>query len=304
MVRLVIWDAIVPIMMSLEWALLFWRRPGTRLYTNQWWHSSVTHICVTEHQLIDTNTFPCCHWTETGLLTSQIARAIGSMSIRYRYDAKVSDRYLIDVDPMVFAIGDVDNWTKRLTLGIRQLQMYSYEYKYLILDKILLKYVYFTITQRWFCIVTTWRNDDRISWRMYVSTILKGLATQFDYTLHLYVHVRMNIPWWRHQMERFSASLVLCQGNPPVTGGFPSQGPVRRSFGVFFDLHPNKRLNKQRRRWWFETLSRSLWRHRNASYDCPSTSEVNLEDVGIVGLARTIRNHNKMETEIFLGVSI
>ena len=35
--------------------------------------------------------------------------------------------------------------------------------------------------------------------------------------------------WWRHQMETFSASLALCEGNPPVTGGFPSQRPVTRS---------------------------------------------------------------------------
>ena len=39
--------------------------------------------------------------------------------------------------------------------------------------------------------------------------------------------------------------LALCDGNPPVTGGFPSQRPVTRSFGVFFDLRLNKRLSKQ-----------------------------------------------------------
>ena len=26
--------------------------------------------------------------------------------------------------------------------------------------------------------------------------------------------------WWRHRMEIFSALLALCEGNPPVTGGF------------------------------------------------------------------------------------
>ena len=30
-------------------------------------------------------------------------------------------------------------------------------------------------------------------------------------------------PWWRHQVETFSALPALCDGNPPVTGGFPSQ---------------------------------------------------------------------------------
>ena len=69
--------------------------------------------------------------------------------------------------------------------------------------------------------------------------------------------------WWRHQMETFSALLALCTGNSPVTGEFPAQRPVTRSFDVFFDLHRNKRLNKQSRRWCFETPSRSLWRHCN-----------------------------------------
>ena len=32
-------------------------------------------------------------------------------------------------------------------------------------------------------------------------------------------------------------------------------------FGVFFDLRLDKRLRKQSRRQWFETPSRSLWRH-------------------------------------------
>ena len=69
--------------------------------------------------------------------------------------------------------------------------------------------------------------------------------------------------WWRHQMEMFSALLALCEGNPSVTGGFPSQRPVTRSFGVFFHLRLNKRLSKQQRRWWFETPLRSVWRHCN-----------------------------------------
>ena len=34
-------------------------------------------------------------------------------------------------------------------------------------------------------------------------------------------------------------------GNSPVTGEFPSQRPVMRSFDVFFDLRMNKRLSKQ-----------------------------------------------------------
>ena len=71
--------------------------------------------------------------------------------------------------------------------------------------------------------------------------------------------------WWRHQMETFSALLAICAGNSPVPGEFPAQRPVTRSFDVFFDLHPNKRLSKQRWGWWFETLSCPLWCHRNGT---------------------------------------
>ena len=42
--------------------------------------------------------------------------------------------------------------------------------------------------------------------------------------------------WWRRQMETFSVLLVVCAGSSPVTGEFPAQKPVTRSFDVFFDL--------------------------------------------------------------------
>ena len=38
---------------------------------------------------------------------------------------------------------------------------------------------------------------------------------------------------------------------------------MTRSFDVFFDLRLNKRLNKQSWGWWWETISRPLWRHHN-----------------------------------------
>ena len=72
-----------------------------------------------------------------------------------------------------------------------------------------------------------------------------------------------NATWWRHQMETFSALQAICAGNSPVPGEFPTQRPVTRSFDVYFDLRPNKRLRKQSWGWWFETLSPPLWRHRN-----------------------------------------
>ena len=63
----------------------------------------------------------------------------------------------------------------------------------------------------------------------------------------------------------FRVTGPLC-GEFTGPGEFPTQRPVTRSFDVFFDLRPNKRLSKQWRGWWFETLSRPFWRHRNVSW--------------------------------------
>ena len=52
-------------------------------------------------------------------------------------------------------------------------------------------------------------------------------------------------PWLRHQMETFTVLLAICAGNSPVTGEFPAQRPVTRSFSVFFDRRLNKGLSKQ-----------------------------------------------------------
>ena len=64
-------------------------------------------------------------------------------------------------------------------------------------------------------------------------------------------------------MRKFSALLALCAGNSLVTGEFPLQRPMTRSFDVFFDLRLNKPLSKQSRLWGFETQSRSLLRNCN-----------------------------------------
>ena len=119
------------------------------------------------------------------------------------------------------------------------------------------------------------------SWAIFFLTLRIQLARLRDYkrpvkralisvsTVHGYIYSGLEYnhdylsPWWRHQMETFFALLALCEGNPPVPGGFPSQRLVTRSLDVFFDLRPNKRFSKQPRRRWFETPSRSLWRHYN-----------------------------------------
>ena len=46
--------------------------------------------------------------------------------------------------------------------------------------------------------------------------------------------------------ETFSALLAICTGNSPVTGEFPAQRQVTRSFDVFFDLRLNNGWVKNR----------------------------------------------------------
>ena len=46
-------------------------------------------------------------------------------------------------------------------------------------------------------------------------------------------------------METFSALLAVCAGISPGTGEFPTKRPVTRSFDVYFDLRPYKRMSKQ-----------------------------------------------------------
>ena len=103
-------------------------------------------------------------------------------------------------------------------------------------------------------------------------------------------------------METFSALLALCEGNPSVTVGFPSQRQETRRFDIFFD-----RLSKQSRRRWFETPSRPLWRycpamfHKYSGYDmiwtsslfclqylCDKTSRERLTNTASQNLANTV----------------
>ena len=89
------------------------------------------------------------------------------------------------------------------------------------------------------------------------------LTAIFRYTLIISWTSHFLNSWWHHQMEAFSALLVLYAGNSPVPSEIPAQRPVTRSFDVFFDLCLNKRLSKQLWGWWFEMPSCPLWRHCN-----------------------------------------
>ena len=67
------------------------------------------------------------------------------------------------------------------------------------------------------------------------------------------LYERLCFPWRRHEMEALSTLLALCEGNPPLTGGFPSQRVSNVGLWCIFVAILNKLLNKVLRSWWFET---------------------------------------------------
>ena len=98
-----------------------------------------------------------------------------------------------------------------------------------------------------------WHTVD--SWLAYIGLMKNGVCQLF--LKFAYWVTAFWIRWPDY------ALLSLCAENSLVTGGFPSQRPVTRSFDVCFDLRLNNRFSKHSWGWWFETPSCPLWRHCN-----------------------------------------
>ena len=73
-----------------------------------------------------------------------------------------------------------------------------------------------------------WRWDSALAWFTKLST---GKHCKHWCRASLW-HIRScassvqrnhTMPWWRNQMETFSALLAICAGNSPVSGEFPAQ---------------------------------------------------------------------------------
>ena len=109
-------------------------------------------------------------------------------------------------------------------------------------------------------------------------------------------------------METFSALLVLCAGNSPVTGEFPAQRAVTRSVCVFIDQRLNKRLSIPLWGWWIEKPSRPLWCHCNGSrlmlrYS-QLRSHLNFLDISLWAIARFESVSNACHNVCSLGCSV
>ena len=90
---------------------------------------------------------------------------------------------------------------------------------------------FFEVLSHMLWIVLCHVDGEPVMNRGQLATILHTQQNGWQPDLHWPLSV---MPWWRHQMEIFSALLAICAGNSPVTGEFPAQSPVTRSFDVFF----------------------------------------------------------------------
>ena len=126
------------------------------------------------------------------------------------------------------------------------------------------------------CMLRNWSIQSKMIYIVWYNNILTEIFTRSSniWLVHTPYIAVTGSSWWRHQMETFSALLAIGAGNSPVTGEFPIQRPVTRSFDVFFDLRLSKRLSKQSWGWWFETPSRPLWRHSNDIWFVMSSDSV------------------------------
>ena len=80
---------------------------------------------------------------------------------------------------------------------------------------------------------TFWQND--IFWVHFIRFKPVGHTT-----------LTLALQWY---MELFSASLAMCEGNPPVNGGLTHIGLAMRRFNVSFAVSLNKMMNRQLTHW-------------------------------------------------------
>ena len=108
---------------------------------------------------------------------------------------------------------------------------------------------------------TQWNKDENV-YILCCFAVLKKFFREMSYWLLSWKTVQSYSMMTSSNGNIFRVTGPLC-GEFTGPGEFPTQRPVTRSFDVYFDLRLNKRLCKQSRGWWFETLLCPLWCHSN-----------------------------------------
>ena len=112
------------------------------------------------------------------------------------------------------------------------------------------------VNQHWLIIrLVLWHSSAQFQRKCFRYLFLVWFWIFIDWRLHRYFTGPMRY-FARFDFKTGSFMMTSSNGNIfRVTGEFPAQRPVTRSFDVFFDPRLNNRLGKQSWGWWFETPS-------------------------------------------------
>ena len=91
----------------------------------------------------------------------------------------------------------------------------------------------------------------------------QDICTRFKLCLAFVSQINAQVSSWRHQMETFSALLVFCAGNSPVTAESPHEGQWRGALMISLNCVWKNGWTHNRDAG--ETPLCSLWRHCNTS---------------------------------------
>ena len=107
----------------------------------------------------------------------------------------------------------------------------------------------------------------RPKWRYTVIKIWRHLGVKDDYVTLLEASPFVN-SWWRHHRKHFPRYWPFVRGIHRSSVNSSHKGQWREALIFSLSCALNKRLSKQSWGWWFETPSRSLWRHCNENRRC------------------------------------
>ena len=106
-----------------------------------------------------------------------------------------------------------------------------------------------SITLLWECRPLQVLHEQELLADMHIDGLMQerrnSMANALELVFLALTHRYVPVKWWCHDLEMFSMLLAHCEGNPLVTGRFPSQRASNADFDVFFHVSLKKWLNKQ-----------------------------------------------------------
>ena len=104
---------------------------------------------------------------------------------------------------------------------------------------------------------------------MYMVLIDTDVMEVMWWTIRIYHVIHDDVIKWQH-FPRYWPFVLGIHRSPVIS---PHKRQWRGALMFFFYLRPNKRLSKQSRGWWFETLPCPLWRRCNALWELERASK-------------------------------